>query len=152
MDTLPRWILILFGLAGMLIFLGLAVLGWGDWDSFFAHPARLGVILTTAVLVVAAFFSGANLSTGRREDVGNRWIFLPLALLTPAFAWLPAFADRRDLLTLDGDVVRYLGLVLYVGGGGLRTWVMFVLGRRFSGLVALQSVSRKSIFERGGAP
>jgi protein-S-isoprenylcysteine O-methyltransferase Ste14 len=46
--------------------------------------------------------------------------------------------DRRDLWTLDGDRVRYLGLALLFVGGVLRIWPMFVLGRRFSGLVALQ--------------
>jgi protein-S-isoprenylcysteine O-methyltransferase Ste14 len=142
MDILPRWMLNVFGLAGTLLFLGLAVVGWGEWDSFVAHPARLGVVSMTVVLVFATFFSGANLSTGRREDVANRWIFLPLAVLAIAFAWFPAFADRRDLLTLDGDGVRYLGLGLYVGGSVLRTWAIFVLGRRFSGLVAIQEDHR----------
>src|SRR6516225_7126628 len=53
-------------------------------------------------------------------------------------AWLPAYTDRRDLWTIDGDAVRYLGLALYVVGSVLRVGAVFVLGRRFSGLVAIQ--------------
>jgi protein-S-isoprenylcysteine O-methyltransferase Ste14 len=34
--------------------------------------------------------------------------------------------------------VRWLGVALYVAGGALRMWPVFVLGRRFSGLVAIQ--------------
>jgi protein-S-isoprenylcysteine O-methyltransferase Ste14 len=54
-------------------------------------------------------------------------------------AWLMPFLDRRDLWTLDGDTVRWLGVAILVAGGVLRIWPMFVLGRRFSGLVAIQS-------------
>jgi len=40
--------------------------------------------------------------------------------------------------TLDGDTVRWLGVVLFALGGVVRLWPVFVLGRRFSGLVAIQ--------------
>src|SRR5262249_59944836 len=39
---------------------------------------------------------------------------------------------------IDGDAVRYLGLALFVVGSVLRVAAVFVLGRRFSGLVAIQ--------------
>lgn len=90
------------------------------------------------VLSVASLFSGGNLSPGECEDRGNRWIFAPLALIGVLGAYLPAYTDRLDVLTLDGDAVRWLGLALSVVGGTLRIWPVFVLGRRFSGLVAIQ--------------
>jgi protein-S-isoprenylcysteine O-methyltransferase Ste14 len=34
--------------------------------------------------------------------------------------------------------VRWLGVVLFAAGGALRIWPVFVLGPRFSGLVAIQ--------------
>ena len=34
--------------------------------------------------------------------------------------------------------MRWLGVVLFAAGGALRLWPVFVLGRRFSGLVAIQ--------------
>ena len=40
--------------------------------------------------------------------------------------------------TIDGDLVRWLGVALCAAGGVLRLWPVFVLGRRFSGLVAIQ--------------
>jgi protein-S-isoprenylcysteine O-methyltransferase Ste14 len=41
-------------------------------------------------------------------------------------------------LTIDGDAVRWLGVGLFTAGGALRIWPVFVLGHRFSGLVAIQ--------------
>ena len=47
-------------------------------------------------------------------------------------------AIRNGFWTLDGDAIRWLGVVLFTAGGALRIWPVFVLGRRFSGLVAIQ--------------
>ncbi|HEV3167929.1 MAG TPA: isoprenylcysteine carboxylmethyltransferase family protein [Isosphaeraceae bacterium] len=122
----------------ILLYLGLAALGWGGWRALFAHPARAGVCLTTIILAVIALFSQGNLGSGKREDVKNRWVFLPIFVIGFLLGWLPAYTDRYDVMTLDGDTVRYLGLGLYVVGGVLRLVPVFALGRRFSGLVAIQ--------------
>ena len=50
----------------------------------------------------------------------------------------PAYDDRHDLATIDGDATRYLGLVLLVVGAVLRVGPMFVLGRRFTWPLASQ--------------
>ncbi len=143
----PPAVLVAVGLVTTAVFIGLAVLGWGDWHGFMAHPARLGACVSMLLLAAASSFTGANLSSGRREDAGNRWIFLPFLGLSVLWAWLPPFADRRDLATLDGDALRYVGLALLCAGGVLRVWPMFVLGRRFSGLVAIQE--RHTLETRG---
>jgi protein-S-isoprenylcysteine O-methyltransferase Ste14 len=52
--------------------------------------------------------------------------------------YLPAYTDRKEFWTIDGDTVRWLGVVLFAAGGALRLWPVFVLGHRFSGLVAIQ--------------
>jgi protein-S-isoprenylcysteine O-methyltransferase Ste14 len=39
---------------------------------------------------------------------------------------------------VDGDTLRWTGVVLFILGGVLRLWPVFVLGRRFSGLAAIQ--------------
>jgi len=127
-----------FGIVSTALFLGLAVLGWGSFAAFFAHPARIAVAVITCGLVVAAFFTQGNLSAGEREDRANRWVlaaFLPIGLLA---AYLPAWSDRTGFWTIDGDLVRWLGVALCAAGGVLRLWPVFVLGRRFSGLVAIQ--------------
>jgi protein-S-isoprenylcysteine O-methyltransferase Ste14 len=120
------------------LFLGLAVLGWGSFTAFFAHPARIAVAAITFALVAAALFTQGNLSPGEREDCANRWVlavFLPISLVG---AYLPAWCDRTGFWIIDGDTVRWLGVALYAAGGVLRLWPVFVLGRRFSGLVAIQ--------------
>jgi protein-S-isoprenylcysteine O-methyltransferase Ste14 len=124
--------------ASLALYVGLAVWGWGGWSAYSAHPARTGAVVAMAVLSSAAMFTRGNLSSGRREDTQNRWIFVPFLVLGVLLAWLPAYTDRRDIGTIDGDVVRYLGLALFVVGSVLRVGAVFVLGRRFSGLVAIQ--------------
>ena len=122
----------------MILFLGLGALGWGSWSGLVSHPARAGLVALSVVGTLAALASPLNLSSGEREDPRARWLFVPAAAGTLLLFWLVPYLDRRDLVSLDGDAVRYLGLALLVVGGVLRVWPMFVLGRRFSGLVALQ--------------
>ena len=138
MKPLPKWGMILIITASSSLYLGLAVWGWGGWSAFVAHPARVGLVVVTVVLSVAAMFTSGNLSSGRREDTRNRWILLPFLVLGVVVGWLPAYTDRREIGTIDGDAVRYLGLALFVVGCILRLAPVFVLGRRFSGLVAIQ--------------
>ncbi|MGO1076290.1 methyltransferase family protein [Inquilinus sp. CA228] len=135
---MPSPKLALFAVLGTLVFLGLAVLGWGGFGAFFAHPARIALVAVTAVLTVASLFSGGNISPGEREDRGNRWVLIVFTVLGLLGAYVPAWTDRMELWTLDGDTVRWLGVVIFTLGGALRLWPVFVLGRRFSGLVAIQ--------------
>jgi protein-S-isoprenylcysteine O-methyltransferase Ste14 len=133
--TLVRVTLVTVGTAA---YLGLAILGWGGWTAFFSHPARVALAIALAVMAGASLFAGGNLSPGLREDRRNRWVIVALALIGLLAAYLPAYTDRKELWTLDGDPLRWLGVVLFAAGGALRIWPVFVLGRRFSGLVAIQ--------------
>jgi protein-S-isoprenylcysteine O-methyltransferase Ste14 len=126
------------GIVTTLVYLWLAVLGCGGFGAFFGHPARTALAIASMVMAGAAFFSEANLSSGEREDRSNRWIFLPLLVIGLLSAFLPAYTERKGWWVLDGDTVRWLGVFLYAAGGALRIWPIFVLGRRFSGLVAIQ--------------
>jgi protein-S-isoprenylcysteine O-methyltransferase Ste14 len=127
-----------FGVLTTLFYLWLAVRGSGGLAAFFRHPARTGVAVASLLIAGAAFCSDANLSSGEREDRSNRWIFLPLLAIGLLSAFLPAYTERKRWWILDGNIVRWLGLFLYVTGGALRIAPVFVLGRRFSGLVAIQ--------------
>jgi protein-S-isoprenylcysteine O-methyltransferase Ste14 len=138
MGIMSKPVLALASAGGVAAFLGLAILGWGGFDAFFANPARIALVVATAAMVVAGLLSSANLSTGEREDRSNRWVIGALGLIGLLSAWLPAYTDRKEFWVLDGDAVRWLGVALYVGGGALRLWPVFILGRRFSGLVAIQ--------------
>jgi protein-S-isoprenylcysteine O-methyltransferase Ste14 len=138
MGVMSKITLALASVGGVVVFLGLAILGWGGVEAFFSNPARTALVIATAAMVVAGLFSSANLSAGEREDRSNRWVIGALGLIGLLSAWLPAYTDRKAFWTLDGDAVRWLGVALYAGGGALRLWPVFVLGRRFSGLVAIQ--------------
>jgi len=125
-------------LASTLPFLGLAVLGGGGFAAFFSHPARIALVVAVLLMAGAALFSGFSLSPGEREDRANRWVLVAFALIGLLISYLPAYTDRKEVWILDGDPTRWLGVVLFAAGGALRIWPVFVLGRRFSGLVAIQ--------------
>ena len=128
----------LISVAAVALYLGLAVWGEGGLSAFVAHPPLIALALVTVAMTVAALFSSGNLSSGEREDRGNRWVLLVFGVIGLLSAWLPAYTDRKEFWTIDGDTVRWIGVVLYAAGGALRLWPVFVLGRRFSGLVAIQ--------------
>ena len=127
-----------FIMAATAAYFGLAVLGGGGPGAFFSHPALIALTVATFVIAGAALFAGGNISPGVREDRGNRWVIAALALIGVLAAFLPALTDRKEFWTLDGDSVRWLGVVLFAAGGVLRLWPVVVLGHRFSGLVAIQ--------------
>jgi len=119
-------------------YLGLAILGWGG-ASFFLNPARIALAIVTLAMGVAAMFAGGNVSPGVREDRGNRWVIAAFAVIGLLDGFLPAYTDRIGFWTIDANTIRWLGIAVFAAGGVLRLWPVFVLGRRFSGLVAIQS-------------
>jgi protein-S-isoprenylcysteine O-methyltransferase Ste14 len=135
MTSIARMTFIIFGTAA---YLALAILGWGGFSPFFAHPARIALTVVTFALAFASYFAGGNLSAGVREDRGNRWVLVAFTVLGIADGFLPAYTDRLDFWTIDGDAIRWIGVAVFAVGGALRLWPVFVLGNRFSGLVAIQ--------------
>ena len=120
------------------LWLLLAVWGEGGFSVFFASPARTALIVVMFVLMAASVFTQGNLSRGEKEDRGNRWVLWVVLVVGTLDGWLPAYSDRTGLLTFGGDGARWTGVILFALGGILRLWPVFVLGRRFSGLVAIQ--------------
>ena len=125
-------------LAGIAAWLSLSVIAWGGPEPFFSHRALVAVTAVGFALAIASLWSGGNLSSGEREDRGNRWVLAAFSVIGLLQAYVPAYTDRHEIWTLDGGAVRWLGVLLFAGGGALRIWPVFVLGRRFSGLVAIQ--------------
>lgn len=124
---------------GTLAYFGLAILGRGGFAAFFSHPALVALAIVFFVLFGIALFTDSNLSPGVREDPADRWVVLAFWLIGLLAAYLPAYTDRKGFWTLDADAIRWFGVFLFAAGGALRIWPVFVLGRRFSGLVAIQS-------------
>ncbi|HEV2186708.1 MAG TPA: isoprenylcysteine carboxylmethyltransferase family protein [Stellaceae bacterium] len=125
-------------LGGTAAYLGLAVLGSGGVAAFFCRPAFIALTIVLVALAVAGVFAGGNLSAGVREDRGNRWVLIFFFGIGIALGYVPALTDRLDVWTIDGNAVRWPGVVLFGLGGALRLWPVYVLGDRFSGLVAIQ--------------
>lgn len=123
---------------GTLGYLGLAILGWGGFAAFFSHPALVALVVVFFVLFGVALFGDSNLSPGVRADPADRWVLLAFWLVGLVAAYLPAYADRKDYWTIGAEAIRWLGVFLFAAGGMLRIWPVFVLGHRFSGLVAIQ--------------
>ena len=120
------------------VYLALAILGWGGFAAFFCRPAFIALTIVLVALAAAGVFAGGNLSPGVREDRENRWVLIFFFSIGIASGYVPALTDRLDVWTIDGNAVRWLGVVLFALGGALRLWPVYVLGDRFSGLVAIQ--------------
>ena len=120
------------------LFLGLAIAGEGGPARFFSSPPLVALTVVTIALGIAALFSQGHIGSGVREDRSNRWVLAAFTVLGLALAYLPALSDRNDVLTFGGEAVRWLGVAICAAGGVLRLAPVFVLGRRFSGLVAIQ--------------
>jgi protein-S-isoprenylcysteine O-methyltransferase Ste14 len=126
----------------VIAYLGLAIVGAGGASRFFSYPPLIAVSVVTIALGILGLFSEAHIGSGVREDRSNRWVVAALGVLGIIDAYLPAYTDRIDFLTFGGEGVRWLGVLLYTVGGILRLAPVFVLGRRFSGLVAIQPEHR----------
>jgi protein-S-isoprenylcysteine O-methyltransferase Ste14 len=117
----------------------LAISAWGGWKAFFAHPAFIALAAVVACITMVMPFTGGNLNPGYKEDRGNRWVIPALFSLAVLNAFLSPMTDRLGFMTIDGDATRWVGVALFAAGGALRLWAVLVLGRRFSGLVAIQT-------------
>jgi protein-S-isoprenylcysteine O-methyltransferase Ste14 len=135
---LPSLTLAVTALLSTGAFIGLAILGWGGPYPFFSHAPLAVLTAVTGLLTIAALFTAGNLNPGIREDRANRWVLAAFAILGLLIGWLPALTDRLDWGTIDGETTRWIGVALFTIGGTIRLWPVFVLGNRFSGLVAIQ--------------
>ena len=127
-----------FSIAATLCYLWLAAWGFGGWSAFFAQPALRVIAVVTLLLAASALFTEGNLSPGVREDRGNRWVIPVIAALGLMLVGLVPWTARQGGWTLGGEGVRWVGVLLFTAGGVLRMWPVFVLGKRFSGRVAIQ--------------
>lgn len=118
--------------------------GWGfdDLASFFAHPARVGLVMVGVVAVGAGVIVCRDVHPFRRgqNPVGRQRYLIPLAVPIVVFVfWFLPYGDRRNILVFaDGEAWRYVGLVLHIAGSAIRMAGMRTLGKQFSAYVTLQ--------------
>jgi hypothetical protein len=108
-----------FIVVGTAAYLALAVIGGGGLATFFSHPALIALAVVLGILAWVSLFAGGNLNPGVREDRDNRWVLAAFAVLGLLGAYLPAYTDRKEFWTIDGDTVRWIGVVLFAAGGAL---------------------------------
>src|SRR5579871_1308145 len=111
---------LIFVVVGTAAYGGLAVLGWGGLAAFFSHPPLVALAVVLFALSGVSLFAGGNLSPGVREDRGNRWVIAAFGVLGLLGGYLPAYTDRAEFWTIDGDTIRWLGVILFAAGGALR--------------------------------
>jgi len=133
-----RIITVALTIIGSIAYLALAAFGAGGIATFLSRPQFVATVIVTLALATAGAFSQGGIRSGEREDRGNRWVLAAFAAIGLLDGYLPAYTDRIGFWTPDGEALRWLGVVLFGAGGALRIWPVFVLGRRFSGLVAIQ--------------
>jgi len=122
------------------------LLGAAPPDPLTHFPPALAKTLSNGVIVTAQVSNDAPIAGAHVYVVlpGDRTIRTTtdatgaFAVLGLADAYLPAYTDRHEFLTFGGERVRWFGVALFALGGILRLWPVFALGRRFSGLVAIQ--------------
>jgi len=121
----------------------LSLLGWGfdALPAFFRNPPRCGLAPLLMIATIVAVYLKLDLRPLRRgtTPAHNQSLQLAVLLLLSLFLlWFLPFADRRNILTLQHDDWRYLGLLLCCIGVAVRLLALKALGEFFSAYVTLQ--------------
>ena len=144
---------VLFFFATLLMYLGWPLLGWlvAGGGNFFALPARTGyggvVGLFSLAVGVQAFrgVEGIRGKSGEKEKLVLRQTVVRYVLelsLYIALFFIP-FCDQRGVgVFKEGDVLRWLGVILSLLGYGLIYWSGVALGRQYSADVTIQEGHR----------
>lgn len=138
---------IITAIVGILIFAGLPLLTWlpAGVSAFVVHPIRLSYLILAVVVQVAvvAFVPGQGFSRGEGKVVVDRQriAVVFLQVLTVGIVVVSPWTDRMGLLPLP-DILRFLGIFLYMVGALLMNWSIVWLGRHFSVQVTIQENHR----------
>ena len=131
--------------AGLLIFVGFPLLGWGleDLTGFWVNPARVAYVWVIILLQLFALIYNPQVGRNpeqRKSDAPQQKIDLILIqIFSLAVVILAPFSDRRLLLVLNlGDIPRYLGLLMVMPGFVLMQLAEKSLDRQFSIQVTIQ--------------
>lgn len=126
-------------LFGAIIFLGIGILAYGSFTAYMSDPARAALTIVYLLFTVASLFTNSSgIGSGVREDRSGRWILIPVISISLIMMFVSPFLDRHNILTWGGEPMRWAGVIVTAVGGVLRLGPVFELGKRFSGLVAIQ--------------
>lgn len=137
-----------FSVTGLVVLAGiLTAWGWTNVDALLVSGPRLGVVITTAIVFVAAmFYVPPNaLSTGRIDAHVRRQMIMPVfaGIAMTAVLLVSPFTDQRQTLGIPGgETLRWFGLSLHVVGAWFSAWGPVHLGREFSIFATIQDDHR----------
>lgn len=132
------WLLSFLATGLALCFIALAAWGWHGFEPLLAEPARVGACAALVALAAATPLCGCNFNPGRRTDAANDWVLVALLFLGLLLGWASAYCDRVGWLVIDGPIIRYTGLSLFIVGCYFRIASILALGPRFVVWVAVQ--------------
>ncbi len=131
-------------LGQLVMTLGLLFIGWGlrDLRSFFAHPARIGLVAVVVMSFAAVMAFSLPVQPFRKgkQPIGRQRRRIIMGTLSVLFLlWFLPFCERQGLAVFrDFDALRYVGLVLSAGGQALRLVALGELGKQYSAYITLQ--------------
>lgn len=132
---------IIFGI----LYSGLILLGWGfgDMSGFFSHLTRTIFFAVTIVVhtlnpFLKSLFNIELLKQGEKK-AKDKITFATIFLVCCLIVFVAPYSDSHNLLVMGGgDVMRYLGLVLFLIGHTFMLWGPLCLGKQFSFFVTVQ--------------
>jgi len=140
---------VLLGGVGVFLFAGLPLIGWGVTDvrGFAGNGARLVYLVMTVLLqlVIALFFPEVGQGSGEGRDTVRRQkiAIVLLQIFSLALVVVGPYCDRRALLVINrADVLRFLGLFLFLAGFVIMNGAQVSLGKQFSVQVTIQDGHR----------
>ncbi len=135
--------------AGLAVFLGLPLMGWGigDMAAFFHSPARITYVL---VVVALQFFAALyNPQSGKREThrrkpgEKHRADLLLIQLLSVGIVIAAPYSDNHSVgIAGFSEPVRWMGFAFLLPGFVLMQIAEKILGRQFSVEVTIQEDHR----------
>lgn len=120
----------------------LLFLGWGirDVPAFFALTPRLIFfpLLIGAMISAMVTLKAPPFRRGIQTPGGQRLLFAVLQIVTIALIVFLPYTDRREILVVGAEWVRWLGLAMYVGGNAIIILSLRTLGKNYSVYVTIQ--------------
>ena len=129
--------------AGLLIFIGLPLLGWGfrNLSAYMDNPARLAFLGVIFVLQIFAIsYSGSQGDDKKNyKSTQHNIDLLLIQLFSLAIIFIAPYTDRREIFIIRiDDIVRYLGVIMVIPGFVLMQVAEKYLDKQFSIDVKLQ--------------
>lgn len=124
---------------GSFLFVLLMLAGWGSFDFFLDIPRA---IVGAGALIAPLVLSGVSKNTvsyGKERGESTVSFFMVAFLSTFGVGFLiPFFAAKKIGLLPLSDGFRYLGVIIFLSGYGIRAIAAKRLKRQFSYLVTIQ--------------